>query len=400
MRKGINAMNSKMSDVDVLIEVHDARIPFTGRSELFQKFGQNLYDSSSSPGDWRHLVSEDNPADLASGGVGSLTALRYWFEGPAFLEASEAQWPRYEPNFIPEGIELKTKRASVNVTAASESTGLHRLMEMCSDWSKLVRSVVWLIRFKTYLRMMASGSTESSLNTGGLKLTEVRQAERDIIRMVQKTVYPAIMLKLERAGSCVFSKIDLKDAYLQIPLDEASSNPTVINTPFGLFRHNFLPFGLNVSPAVFQQVMNIIAKDLEGVETYQYDVIVHAADKATHDMRLLSLLKRFSEFNVAIHPDKRTFGVRSFSCLGYIVDGSGFKPDTRRLSPLVNAPSPTSLQELRSVLGALQYYSRFIPNFAKHASFLFDVISSYQFSWSSNHEKTLRAVPLNSVVDQ
>ncbi|OON13380.1 hypothetical protein X801_10847, partial [Opisthorchis viverrini] len=40
MRKGINAMNSKMSDVDVLIEVHDARIPFTGRSELFQKFGQ------------------------------------------------------------------------------------------------------------------------------------------------------------------------------------------------------------------------------------------------------------------------------------------------------------------------------------------------------------------------
>ncbi|KAG5447392.1 Mitochondrial GTPase [Clonorchis sinensis] len=40
MRKGINAMNSKMSNVDVLIEVHDARIPFTGRSELFQKFGQ------------------------------------------------------------------------------------------------------------------------------------------------------------------------------------------------------------------------------------------------------------------------------------------------------------------------------------------------------------------------
>ncbi|GAA51850.1 hypothetical protein CLF_106904 [Clonorchis sinensis] len=92
--------------------------------------------------------------------------------------------------------------------------------------------------------------------------------------------------------------------------------------------------------------MNTIAKDLEGVETYQDDVIVHAADKATHDMRLLSLLKRFSEFNVAIHPDKCTFGVPSFSCLGYIVDGSGFKPDTNRLSPLVNAPSPTNLQEL------------------------------------------------------
>ncbi|GAA55317.1 transposon Ty3-I gap-Pol polyprotein, partial [Clonorchis sinensis] len=138
--------------------------------------------------------------------------------------------------------------------------------------------------------------------------------------------------------------------------------------------------------------MNTIAKDLEGVETYQDDVIVHAADKATHDVRLLSLLKRFSEFNVAIHPDKYTFGVPSFSCLGYIVDGSGFKPDTNRLSPLVNAPSPTNLQELRSVLGALQYYSRFIPNFAKHASCLFDVLSANQFCWSSNHEKTLRVL--------
>ncbi|GAA57509.1 hypothetical protein CLF_112823 [Clonorchis sinensis] len=50
------------------------------------------------------------------------------------------------------------------------------------------------------------------------------------------------------------------------------------------------------------QLMNTITKDLDGVEMYQDDVIVHAANKATHDMRLLSLLNRFSEFNVAIHP--------------------------------------------------------------------------------------------------
>ncbi|GAA53885.1 hypothetical protein CLF_111525 [Clonorchis sinensis] len=122
------------------------------------------------------------------------------------------------------------------------------------------------------------------------------------------------------------SKIDLKTVHLRIPLDEASSNLTVIITPFGYFRYSFLRFGLNTLPAVFQQVMNTVAKDLEGGETYQDDVKVHAADKATHDMRLLSLLKRFSEFDVAIHPDKCTFGVPSFSCLVYIVDGGGYKP--------------------------------------------------------------------------
>lgn len=194
------------------------------------------------------------------------------------------------------------------------------------------------------------------------------------------------------SGSKIFSKIDLKDAYLQIPLDETSSNLTVINTPFGLYRYNFLPFGLSVSPAVFQEVMNTITKGLDGIETYQDDIIVHAADKATHDSRLLSLLKRFFEFNVAINPGKCNFSVSSFSCLGYIVDSSGFKPDANRLAPLVNAPSPTNLQELRSILGALQYYSRFIPNFAHYASCLFDVVSANQFSWSPNHEATLRSL--------
>ncbi|GAA54023.1 retrovirus-related Pol polyprotein from transposon 17.6 [Clonorchis sinensis] len=137
----------------------------------------------------------------------------------------------------------------------------------------------------------------------------------------------------------------------------------------------------------------IVDTDFEEVETYQDDDIVHAAGEATRDMRLLSLLNRFFLFGVAIHRDKYTFGVSSFSCVGYIVDGSGCKPNRSRLSPLINAPSPTNLQELHSVLGALQNHSGCIPNFAKHASVLFDVTPANQFSWSSNHEKMLPALP-------
>ncbi|GAA51613.1 hypothetical protein CLF_106465 [Clonorchis sinensis] len=74
-----------------------------------------------------------------------------------------------------------------------------------------------------------------------------------------------------------------------------------------------------------------------------------------------------------------------FSCLGYTVDDSGFKPGKNRISP-----SQTGLKEPLSILTALQYYSRFMSKFAEHASCLFGVISSNHFSWSSNHEKTLR----------
>lgn len=42
-------------------------------------------------------------------------------------------------------------------------------------------------------------------------------------------------------GQKVYSKIDLSNAFLQIPLDEESKNLTTIHTPWGLYRYSFLP---------------------------------------------------------------------------------------------------------------------------------------------------------------
>ena len=52
-------------------------------------------------------------------------------------------------------------------------------------------------------------------------------------------------------GCQVFSKIDLTHGFLQIPLDEESKELTTINTMWGLYQYNFLPFGLTVSPGIF-----------------------------------------------------------------------------------------------------------------------------------------------------
>ena len=193
-------------------------------------------------------------------------------------------------------------------------------------------------------------------------------------------------------GSQMFSKIDLKNAYLQIPLDEESKFLTTINTPFGLYQYNFLPFGLNVSPAIFQQIMNNIVKNLDGVEVYQDDVIVHAPSKSMHDECLLQLFRRLSDANILVNPDKCCFSVHHFKCLGYVVDASGFRPDPDRLSPLINTNSPTSMTELRSLIGALQYYSRFIPNFSHTANCLFQILSEKSFRWGSQKEKCLRSL--------
>ena len=47
-------------------------------------------------------------------------------------------------------------------------------------------------------------------------------------------------------------KLDLENAFLQIPMDAESQKITTINTPFGLYAYKHLPFGLSTSPSIFQ----------------------------------------------------------------------------------------------------------------------------------------------------
>ena len=56
------------------------------------------------------------------------------------------------------------------------------------------------------------------------------------------------------AGGKIFTKLNLSQAYLQLPVDEDSKGLLVINTPKGLFQYNRLPYGVFVAPAIIQLV--------------------------------------------------------------------------------------------------------------------------------------------------
>ena len=66
------------------------------------------------------------------------------------------------------------------------------------------------------------------------------------------------------AGYKVFSKIDVRDAYLHVPLDAKSQLLTVFSTPFGFYKYKFLPFGAKSAPHIFQTRVRKIMANLEG----------------------------------------------------------------------------------------------------------------------------------------
>lgn len=190
-------------------------------------------------------------------------------------------------------------------------------------------------------------------------------------------------------GQAFFSKIDLQNAFLQIPLDESSKELTTIHTSWGLFQYNYLPFGLTVAPGLFQQTMDSCIRGLPGTRSYQDDLLVFGETKEQHDDRLLKLLRVLHKCNVRINPEKSLIGVQQLSYLGYVIDGRGIHADKRRIRALSKAPRPTSAKELQSLLGFAQYYSKFVPGFARIARPLFQMVAEKEFRWTNSTRTAL-----------
>ena len=78
------------------------------------------------------------------------------------------------------------------------------------------------------------------------------------------------------SGNTVFYKIDLKTAFQQLELDEASKELCTVNTNKGLFKVNRLQFGVASSPALWQRTMDSILINLPGVCCFVDDILVAA----------------------------------------------------------------------------------------------------------------------------
>ena len=163
-------------------------------------------------------------------------------------------------------------------------------------------------------------------------------------------------------GGQKFTKLDLQQAYLQLPLEEESQKYVTVNTHRGLFQYTRLPFGITTAPSVFQKTMDTMLEGLKGVVCYVDDILVTGEDDNSHLENLQHVLERLQSAGLRLKRSKCSFLQSSIEYLGHRVDAEGLHPTTDKLRAVVEAPTPKNIQELRSFLGLLNYYSNFIAN--------------------------------------
>ncbi|XP_036341085.1 uncharacterized protein K02A2.6-like, partial [Rhagoletis pomonella] len=195
------------------------------------------------------------------------------------------------------------------------------------------------------------------------------------------------------ANAKYFSHIDLSDAFLQIEVDESSKELLRINTHLGLFRYNRMIFGVKTFPAIFQQVMDKMLIGLEYAAAYIDDIFVSGRDQSEHDRNVHEVLRRSQDYGFKLKFAKCRFSVTEVRYLGYIISQYGLQPDTERVSAINGMPEPNNIAELRSFLGAIDFYGKFI-NKMRQLRGPFDELlnANTKWQWTQTHRKCFNSL--------
>ena len=184
-----------------------------------------------------------------------------------------------------------------------------------------------------------------------------------------------------------FTKLDLSQAYQQLTLDAESRKYVVINTHKGLFRYTQLLYGVSSAPGIFQQVMENLLQRIPGVVVYLDDILLTGATKEEHLQALDDVLKRLETAGLRSKRSKCCFmAPPSVDYLGHRIDSEGLHPLPDKVKAVKEAPAPQNVGELKSYLGLLTYYGKFLPNLATHLSPLYQLLQKDQ-SWKWDRQQ-------------
>ncbi|KAI2659527.1 Transposon Tf2-11 polyprotein [Labeo rohita] len=184
---------------------------------------------------------------------------------------------------------------------------------------------------------------------GGLQpCIDYRQLNSQIIQ--QPYPLPLVPAALEELrGVRVFSKLDLRSAYNLTRIRVGDEWKTAFITPTGHYEYRVMPYGLSISPLIFQTFMNEVFQEFlhRFVIVYIDDILIYSRNLA--------------------HPagpseTQRTLPLPKVGEI-YVISVEGVQMNQGKIQAIQEWTTPNTVKELQRFLGFSNFYRRFIQNY-------------------------------------
>ena len=139
--------------------------------------------------------------------------------------------------------------------------------------------------------------------------------------------------------------------------------------------------------------MDHILQGIPGTLCYLDDILVTSTDKAQHLERLRAVFEQLKQHGLTLKKEKCKFMTDSVTYLGHVIDEKGVHPTQDKVEAIINAAPPSNVTQLRSFLGLVQYYAKFLPNLASIMEPLYQLLrKEVGWEWNSQCQKAFDTV--------
>ena len=191
---------------------------------------------------------------------------------------------------------------------------------------------------------------------------------------------PVIKQVLERLAHHkpeYYGKMDFTSGFWQTALTEQSRIYTAFITYMGLYEWTRVAMGLKGAPSYFQSRMafEVLSELLyHCCELYIDDVIVHGQNEENFLFNLEEVFKRLLAKNITLNPKKCHFGMKQTEFVGHVIDKEGRQISSDKIEKVLKFSKPTTIKELRSFLGLVNYFRDHIDHHSDRVRPLFDLL--------------------------
>ena len=219
---------------------------------------------------------------------------------------------------------------------------------------------------------------------------------------------PNMESTLEKIASCRYkTKMDKRSGFWQVDLTPNAQELLAFITPQGrVFKWKVMPFGVANAPALFQELMNKILSILRRrpkvqelisrgaqMEAHIDDVCLGTNTQEDHLILLGELFAVCQENHTRLKLEKCEFMQETMQYLGFDVGYGWWTPAASKAKPLMDAKvrhedPKKGLHDVRSFIGACNFYRRHIKNFTYTSAVLTDLIKkSTTWRWGPQEQQ-------------
>ena len=134
----------------------------------------------------------------------------------------------------------------------------------------------------------------------------------------------------------------------------------------GFYECEMMPFGLTNASATLQRLVESCLGNLHLNYHIIYldDIIIFSKTPSEHITRMSKISEKSAEAGLNLKPSRYYFFCTRLSYLGHIVSEGGIETDRKKVEVVKNWPTPTTVKDIRSILGLTNHYRCFTHKYA------------------------------------